>query len=113
MCHGWSCIPRASVGRVKLLRVAVFGPLRVGRLWFLNVLINYHGFCVPLWEIEYLLCYVCVAGETRAGFPVNTGLNLRLESYFTITQSALVLLSRCRLLHWSGSIHVYLTSLTI
>lgn len=58
--------------------------------WFLNVLINYYGFCVPLWGIEYLLCHVCVAGETGAGFPVNTGLNLRLESYCIITQSALV-----------------------
>lgn len=47
--------------------------------WFLNVLINYYRFCLPLWEIECLLCYFCVARETREGFSVNTGLNLRLR----------------------------------
>lgn len=46
---------------------------------FLNVLINYYRFCLPLWEIECLLCCFCVARESREGFPVNTGLNLRLR----------------------------------
>lgn len=94
-CHGWSCVPRVSVGRVELLRVAVFGPLRVGSLLVPECSDKLLWIFGLLWEIEYLLCYVCVAGETRAGFPVNTGLNLRLESYCIITRSASVLLSVC------------------
>lgn len=61
--------------------------------WFLNVLINYYRFCLPLWEIECLLCYFCVARETSQYWFKS-----KAESYCIITWSTAGALCA---LHWS------------